>query len=140
MTRDELTNITTRWIVEGWQRGLAEMVDELHAESFVDHSAAGRPVNREGFKSGIREMYKAFPDFHAEIAELVIDTEQSKVAVRWLATGTHRDVFMGIPATGRTIAFTGIEIIRIQHGLIIERWGEWNGDELIRQLSQVATA
>lgn len=135
MTRDELKNITIRWIVEGWQRGRAEMVDELHAEGFVDHSAAGRPVDREGFKSGIRELYKVFPDFHADITNLVIDTEHLKVAVRWSATGTHRGEFMGIPASGRTIAFSGIEIIRVEHWLIIERWGEWNGDELIRQLS-----
>lgn len=139
MTTDELRNVAIRWIVEGWQHGRADMVDELHSDDFVDRSAAGRTTDREGFKSGISDLYRAFPDFHAVVTDLVIDAEQSKVAVRWEATGTHRDTFMGHAATGRKIAFAGIEIIRIENGLIAERWGEWNGEELVRQLSQVAT-
>lgn len=135
MIADQLKEIATRWIVEGWQLGRSGMVDELHAAHFIDRSAAGRGADREGFKSGIRELYKAFPDFHAVISDLVVDIEQSKVAIRWTASGTHRGHFMGHAASGRTIVFAGIEIVRIENELICERWGEWNGGELIQQLS-----
>jgi len=29
---------------------------------------------------------------------------------------------------------TGIDIIRVENGQIVERWGEWNGLELMQQI------
>ncbi len=37
---------------------------------------------------------------------------------------------------GRTVRFKGIEIIRIRDGLIVERWGEWDGIDLLEQLGR----
>jgi steroid delta-isomerase-like uncharacterized protein len=98
---EELKAIARRWIEEGWQQGDAAMVDELHAPHFVDHDSAGRTTDREGFKEGIIRLYTAFPDFYAVIEDLVIDTATKKVAVRWVANGTHQGTFMGIPPTGK---------------------------------------
>ncbi len=134
MNRDELEQVAIRWVAEGWQKGRIAMVDELHAPHFIDHSAAERRADRDGFKDGIRRLYAAFPDFHALITDLVIDTTRARVAVRWTAQGTHSGEFMGCPPTRRLIAFAGIEIIHIEDGLITERWGEWNGEEILRQL------
>jgi len=135
MNRDELEQVAIRWVVEGWQKGRIAMVDELHAPNFIDHSTAGRRADREGFKEGIRGLYEAFPDFHAQITDLVVDTTRSRVAVRWTAQGTHRGEFMGCASSGRVITFAGIEVIHIERGLITERWGEWNGEDILRQLS-----
>jgi steroid delta-isomerase-like uncharacterized protein len=131
-----LEAIACRWMEEGWQRGRADVVDELHAPQFIDHDSAGRTPDREGFKEGIIQLYAAFPDFHAVIEDLVVDTGPGKVAVRWTATGTHGGAFLGVPPTGKRIAFRGIEIVRIAGGLIVERWGEWNGIDLLEQLGQ----
>lgn len=131
---EELKAIARRWIEEGWQKGNAAMVDELHASHFVDHDSAGRTSDREGFKEGIIQLYAAFPDFHAVIEDLVVDAAAMKVAVRWEANGTHQGTFMGIPPTGKSIAFQGIEIIHLEDERIVERWGEWNGIELLEQL------
>ena len=68
--------------------------------------------------------------FEAAIEDLVVDDATMKVAVRWVANGTHQGTFMGIPPTGKRIAFQGIEIIRIEGERIVERWGEWNGIDL----------
>lgn len=76
----------------------------------------------------------AFPDFTASTEDLVVDETSGKVAIRWSAVGTHRAEFLAYPATGRRITFRGIEIIRIQRGKIIERWGEWDGRDLAEQL------
>jgi predicted ester cyclase len=43
---------------------------------------------------------------------------------------------MGAAPTGRRITFAGIEIIRVENERIVERWGEWDGIDLLRQLSQ----
>jgi predicted ester cyclase len=61
------------------------------------------------------------------VDDLVIDAAAGKVAVRWTATGTHQGKFLGVEPTGRRVVFRGIEIVHIEDGLIIERWGEWDG-------------
>jgi steroid delta-isomerase-like uncharacterized protein len=129
-----LEAIARRWIEEGWQQGRADMIDELHAPHFVDHDPAGRTADRDGFKEGILQLYAAFPDFYAVIEDLVVEPATRKVVVRWAAHGTHQGAFIGMPPTGKRIAFQGIEIIRIEGERIVERWGEWNGLDLIEQL------
>jgi steroid delta-isomerase-like uncharacterized protein len=137
--RQQLEGIARRWIEEGWQRGRVAMVDELHSPDFVDHDAAGRAPDRAGFKQGIADLYDGFPDLYTEIEDLVVDPDRSSVAVRWSATGTHRGSFMGLPPTGNRVSFKGIEIIRIRGGRIVERWGEWDGIDLLQQLAQPAS-
>jgi steroid delta-isomerase-like uncharacterized protein len=133
-TAHRLKEIVKRWLAEGWQKGRARVVDELHTPDFVDHDAAGRSADCEGFKAGITEIYRAFPDFFAVIEDLAVEPETGKVAVRWSATGTHRASFMGYPPTHRRIYFKGIEIVRVENDRIAERWGEWDGIYLLHQL------
>jgi hypothetical protein len=44
------------------------------------------------------------------------------VAVRLSLRGTHRGSFQGIPATGRPVAFTRIEIYRVSGDRLAEEW------------------
>ncbi len=134
--RDQLARLAHDWVRQGWQAGRDEMVDELHALDFVDRSPDGRADDREGFKEGIRDLFRAFPDFYAVVEDLVIDEAHEKVAVRWSAQGTHSADFLGVPPTGRIIEFAGIEIIRVREGKIVERWGEWNGADILDQLTR----
>lgn len=135
-TRRELERIANRWIEEGWRRGNADIVDELHAPDFVDHDPAGRSADNRGFKQGIERLLEAFPDVTAQVSDLVVDAEAGMVAVRWSAVGTHRGPYLGADPSGRSIEFKGIEIIRIREGRIVERWGEWDGLDLLAQLGR----
>jgi predicted ester cyclase len=74
----EIYTIARRWIECGWQKGQSEVVDELHAPSFVDHNPAGRGSDNHGFKEGIVQLYAAFPDFYARIEDILIDGAQAK--------------------------------------------------------------
>lgn len=134
---DDLKGIVDRWMVEVWQRGNADAIDELHAPDFQDHSPAGRPSDNEGFKAGVRELYRGFPDFSAVTEDLLIDAAAGKVAVRWKGAGTHYGDFMGAQATDKQITFRGIEILRIENGRIVEHWGEWDGIDLLEQLGML---
>jgi steroid delta-isomerase-like uncharacterized protein len=133
-SRDGIEAIVRRWIEERWQRGRTEVVDGLHAPSFVDHDSAGRRPDNDGFKAGIRALYEAFPDFRAAVEDVVVDEARGVAAVRWTGKGTHRAPYLGAEPTGRTISFKGIEIVRIESRRIVERWGEWDGLDLLRQL------
>ena len=77
-------------------------------------------------------MLLGFPDYQTVIEDLV--AEEDKVAARIKMTGTHTGDFMGIPATGTRVEFSGMYIVRIKEGRITEHWGEEDGVSLLTQL------
>lgn len=133
MTRSDLEALARRWMTF-WQGADLADFNALHAPDFVDHAAAGRPSDREGFRDGVAALYVAFPDFHARIEDLVVDETAAKIVVRWSATGRHAGPFMGVAATGRTLDFHGLELLHCRDGLIAARWGEWDAESLLDQL------
>ncbi|MBE0567838.1 MAG: ester cyclase [Krumholzibacteria bacterium] len=134
---EDLRAIVRAWIEEGWRRGDPGVVDRLHAPDFTDHDPGGRTPDNAGFKEGIARLFAAFPDLAAEAQDLVVDTAAGTVAVRWSAAGTHLGAYLGAAPTGRTVRFKGIEIVRIRGGRITERWGEWDGIDLLAQLGRL---
>lgn len=132
--RAQLEQVARRWIEEIWRPGDLATFDELHAPEFRDRSAAGRGDTREDFHTMLHEFYAAFPDFRTEIEDLLVDESRGMVAIRWTARGTHRGPYLGVAPTKRLINFAGIEIVRVSEGRIVERWGEWDGMELLEQL------
>lgn len=133
-SRHELEKIARRWIEEIWRPGDLATFDELHAPEFRDRSAAGRGDTRDDYRRMLADFYVAFPDFHAIAEDLVADEARGTVAIRWTATGTHRGAYLGVAPTGRATRFAGIEIVRVERGRIVERWGEWDGMDLLLQL------
>lgn len=133
---EKLITIANRWIELGWQKGDVDALDILHTPDFLDRDPSGRLSDLVSFKQGILDLYAAFPDFYTEIENLVVDESSQQVAIKWKAIGTHRGEFLGFKPTGKNIQFSGIEIIRLEKGLIIERWGEWDGIDLLHQLEK----
>ena len=76
----------------------------------------GQGPGLEGLKDILRGMRSAFPDLDFSIEEQI--TEGDKVASRFEWTGTHRDTFLGVPATGRQVRVWGIVIDRLEAGRI----------------------
>ena len=92
----------------------------------------GIPQGTEGAKVAHQMMVAGFPDYQTVIDELI--AEGDKVVARITMAGTNTGTFMGIPATGKFITFTGIYIARIANGKIVEHWGEEDGVSLLGQL------
>src|SRR5437879_13560144 len=77
-------------------------------------------------------LHAAFPDGRTTIDDII--TEGDKVVVRGTMTGTHSAEFMGIPATGKAVTISGIDITRFENGLSAEHWGQWDVAGLMVQL------
>lgn len=133
MSRAELASAARSWMAL-WDNGRLENFENLHAVDFKDRSAAGRHSDRWAFREGISELYRAFPDFRAKETLVAIDDAAQIVTIRWTARGTHEGRFMDIAPTHQIVSFEGIEIIRCHAGKIIERWGEWNGIEILQHI------
>jgi steroid delta-isomerase-like uncharacterized protein len=90
------------------------------------------PRGLEGAKQVHQKTVTGMPDYHTAIEDLI--AEDDKVVARVRITGTHTGDFYGIPPTGKRIDLSGIYIVRIADGRIVEHWGEENGVTVLRQL------
>lgn len=75
---------------------------------------------------------EGFPDLHLEVHDAVAD--EAMTAQRILFTGTHTGPFRGLPPTGRTVRFFGIEINRMADGKVAEHWFQLDALTLFQQL------
>ena len=60
------------------------------------------------------QFRSAFPHIYWNISEQICEGEKVVMRVTW--TGTHRDTFLGIPATGRRVEVKGVVIDRLEAG------------------------
>ena len=87
------------------------------------------------FRPQVAALRAAFPDLEVS-AELVI-AEGDLVAGHFRSSGTHTDLFAGIPPTGRRweVACTGI--FRVADGRIADAWVTWDQLALLEQLGAI---
>lgn len=119
MSREANRLAVRRLVLEAQQGGNLDLVDELLAPDFVDHTPLpGVPPTRDGVKALFAGLRSAFPDLRVAIREQVAEGE--KVVTRKTFTGTHEGPFLGIPATGRQVGFEAIDILTFRDGRITE--------------------
>jgi len=116
-----------RYVEEPWNKGNVDALDELCAPNFDLEG-----IGVEEFKAVIRDFRKSFPDLHFTVEEII--AEGDKVAYRWTARGTHQGEYEDIAPTGKTITSTGITIIRIVDGKVVDDRFESGGPTIREQL------
>jgi len=110
-----------------------DALDEVvAADVLTPNMISTMPRGLEGAKLVHQKTLIGMPDYHTTIEDLI--AEGDKVVARVAMTGTHTGDFYGIPPTGKRINVTGIYIVRIADGKIVEHWGEENGVTVLRQL------
>ena len=75
---------------------------------------------------------EAFPDL--EFTVDVVFADDDHAATHWTATGTHCGEWQGIAPTNREVTWKGINLFRIECGLIVESWGAADHLGLLQQL------
>jgi predicted ester cyclase len=97
-------------------------VDDLG--EFVSEQVSGSgPVDGlTAYIEGIKAVCTAFPDYHWDLQELVV--EDDRIAARLIGQGTHTGAFSGIAPTGRRIRTQELVFYRIVDGKIDGCWGD----------------
>ena len=127
-----------RYVDEVQNQGNLSVIDEIAAPRFVNHSAPpGYPPTLDGVKQLALELRAAFPDGSMSIEDMV--AEGDRVATRKTFHGTHQAPFMGIPATGRSVAIGMVELVRFEDGKVIEHWLQADMLGMFQQLGVVQT-
>jgi predicted ester cyclase len=55
-------------------------------------------------------------------------------AAHVVLTGTHNGDLMGVAATGKTVEFGSIDMIRVEDGKVAEHWGVTDAMSLMQQV------
>ena len=140
MSAEDLKALGRRYIEElnkGKAAALAAM-DELYAADLVFHGGGGEETRGiENYKQFVSEFFKAFPDLHWTIDDILV--EGDKVVARFTLTGTHKGEFMGIPRTNRKVTMWVISIDRIVGGKFVEEWERMDTLGFVQQLGLAST-
>jgi steroid delta-isomerase-like uncharacterized protein len=114
--------LVQRFFNDVFNRQDLQGANEVLAPGFVAH----HPAFPDGIRGveGIMQMMGMFRAGLPDLKYTLEDTVQndSKIAARWSAIGTHRGSFMGVAATDRTIRVIGIDIFRAEGGKLVEAW------------------
>lgn len=113
------TGLIKRFYEDVIANGDLSLIDELTTDDVVDHEEGlpGQPSGREGIKFFVSAMRQAFPDVRPKVVEPTL-TDGNLECARVILSGTHEGEFMGLDATGRTVEFESIDIIRVEDGKV----------------------
>jgi steroid delta-isomerase-like uncharacterized protein len=117
-----------------WNKHNIAAFDKYFNSDFICHNADG-DMNGEQYKGLSQAFFTAFPDLHITTDYLV--AEGDKVVKVWTAHSTHKGELMGMPATGKRIVVTGIEMFRIVDGKIAELWACMDNLGMFQQLGVI---
>jgi len=132
MSIEENKNIVRRY-QEIYNSNNLDALGEIVADHvLMPKIMPGMVSGLEGAKQVHQKTLIGMPDWQTEIDDLI--AEGDKVVARVTMTGTHTGNFYGIHATGKRVEFTGIFVVRITNGKIVEHWGEEDAMSLLQQL------
>jgi steroid delta-isomerase-like uncharacterized protein len=143
MATDQLSTnkqLVQAFIQDLFTDGDLDAVDRYLDPGFVNHDAPfpGAPDGPDGMRLAASVYRQALPDWHSDVEHVI--AEGDLVVEVFTASGTHHGELMGVPGTGKTITLRGINIFRIEHGRITERWGRLDQLGVLQQLGLAPSA
>src|ERR1700726_1534458 len=140
--------IVGRWFTDFWGKTCnLDVVDQVAAPNMLlQYSLHAPRRGRANIKSFMTDFRRAFPDLNFwGTADLI--AEGDYVVGQWAGGGTHtgsafKDFLAGgLPAnTGRKMHFTGVTVLKLKEGKIVEEMGLDDGVTALTQLGLLRTA
>ncbi len=136
MSEEQNVAIVHHIVEEVFNRGNLDAIDPYIAPEFHDHNPRlGQGPGLAGFKEGLRLLRQAFPDLHYTIEDTMASGD--RVVLRATVRGTHRGKLRGAPPTGRRFEMTGMAIVRLVDGKLVERWACFDNLSMLQQLGLI---
>jgi predicted ester cyclase len=109
-------------------------------ENGIAHGLADDPSQPikgpQEFKPFHTMFREAFPNMIIVVEDMV--AEGDKVATRCSVRGKHEGELMGRAATQAPVEFTGITIVRIDNGKIVEAWNNFDFMRMYKQVGHLS--
>ncbi len=130
----ENIELIRRWFQEVWNEGKIQTVEELFHPEGVASGHFGAQSQIRGpkeFVPFVERIRGAFPDIKVSVDDTF--GARDKVVVRWSASMTHTGEGFGAP-TNKPVRLTGITIVRIVKGQLVEGWDNWDQLGMLEQI------
>jgi predicted ester cyclase len=111
------------------------VLESILRDDYVDHDPGniqGEEAGIEGAKQDVTAFVTGLPDMRVTIGDLI--GEGDYVTVRGVLEGTHQGELFGIPATGKPIRVSAMQMFRLDNGRIAEAWLELDRVGMLQQL------
>jgi steroid delta-isomerase-like uncharacterized protein len=109
----------------------------LYSDDIVLYGYQGVEPGLESVKRFYNAFWDVFPDARVTVQELIEEGET--LVVRYVITGTQREAFMGVAASGQRIELPGISILHFRNGHCFERWACSDSFVLLNQIGAPMT-
>jgi predicted ester cyclase len=129
----EPSKTVARRYFKAYETGDLDAVMEFITPNYVLHPGGGEPLNFDERKRDETMFFSAFSSIQAVVEDQI--AEGDKVVSRITMYCTHTGEYQGIPATGKRIAITYIDITLIKAGKIVEEWVEFDMMSILQQIS-----
>ena len=116
-----------RWFQEVWNQGKKNSIDELLAEDVIAHG-----LGPEGQLKGIEAFKKFYDDFREQLKNIRVDVEEA-VCQDDMETALCHVTALDI-ATGKSVEFSGLCMVKIANGKIVQAWNHYDFLKMYQQL------
>jgi len=132
LTSAELRDLLARLVEEVWNEGRLEVADEIFHPKATMPGESEQPVGPGGVQAAVAACRTGFSDYRVSIEDTVV--EYPYMVGRLRRTGTQDGPFGGLAATGRSVSYGEILIVRVGNGQIVESWSDADMLGLMDQL------
>jgi steroid delta-isomerase-like uncharacterized protein len=106
---------------------------DYHENAIVEDSMYPYPfVGREAIMNRKSAGFASMPDLNFTVTKRIVRGDQ--LTVEWVASGTHRVDYPGLPATGRKFSIPGVTVVVRKNGKITRESLYYDMTEVQRQL------
>lgn len=134
---EQYTAMVNRYI-EGVNNNDEAALREVFAVDFLDHNSAqveGLPSGVEAVVTAHHMLNDSFTDLTFTVDDVMVEGDQ--IAIRVHASGVHTGEFYGFPPTGKLITWMGHRILRVQDGMFVEAWNEFDQVGILQQMGVI---
>jgi predicted ester cyclase len=128
-----------RWFEEVWNKRREDAIDEMFDCDGIAHGLADQSGNErcgpEGFKPFFRSFVSAIPDLHVTVGDVIV--EGDRLAARCTVSGTHTGEGIGIAPTNMPVEFSGMCMVRVKDGKIVEAWNNFDFMAMFQQMGAI---
>lgn len=141
MSTEQHKATAARWFSDIIAQGQLAVADEIFAANHISHDPhgppGGWPTGPEGMKMVASVFGGGFSGWDITLEAQI--AEGDTVATRWIASATNTGSVMGIPATGKAVRVTGVNVARFAAGKIVESWFNFDMLTLLQQIGAIPT-
>jgi steroid delta-isomerase-like uncharacterized protein len=121
-------------INQAWNSHNMEQVLGFYSSQYIGEDVGQAFLLRghEGIRAMLENYWKAFPDLEFTVTDTVV--HDSRLAIVWMAEGTHQGPILNIPPTGHRVAVRGVSIVDVEDGLVVRGQYIWDLAGMLRHM------